>query len=636
MVSSGGDQQVSNKKRRHSRSGVDERFITHYYSQLTIHDGSPDISRRQANLRHLVQALSPWELVYLRSLVRETTPRLADLPDLPQEIVANISAHLNYQDVLNCASVSTAWRRAWTADMVAGDVAKAQFPGLVEMHPDLPLWPMLQISAAMATARAQGKHVSSLHIATTSSSLLDCTELELDDRALKHVEYHSTAGFVDPHSYAYYDAKIAWQWDAHSFFIDDIRTMTRTLVSPPDLVVRGDNDFVVAGMSSKLLVLANARTETSLYVYHLEKKQWRRVRLPSRIDGAKIGVSLDKDRFLLNFSGDYQHLYIWRWEGGLVKVKSPDPYEKPPYLDCIEDVSVKTTLVCHPTESNVFYRLHGFLSTIDLDRIGDYDCSRGEPQALVFIVEKFRGQEPIKTFHKEYILYNPARIGPFPVHCQVVNGHGLCSLSVCYEVPPESIAKSEAPDAKPGMTPPGMKIDQIKFNVVSEAFSCNTLHLEGERQPLWDFSKLGPEYAGGLIWNDLVYYIQKHNDILSYGDRSLGWKAGADLPGARSICVADRSSTQIINHDSPWFEQFMEEKFPDEDLGEVHRNIEVDDNYMVAISSKGYTVWNFHNFAQTEEPWVRRDVHEYISCLRLTDKDVGCPVKDCFAGSCSH
>ncbi|KAK2049993.1 F-box domain-containing protein [Colletotrichum somersetense] len=632
-MSSDGDQE--NKKRKHSRSDVDEHFITHCYSQLTIHDGSPDISRRQANLRNLVQALSPWELVYLRSLVRETTPKLADLSDLPEEIVAKISAHLDYQDVLNCTNVSSAWRRAWTADMVAGDVAKAHFPGLVEPHPDPSPWSLLHPVAAKAAARAHGKCISSLYIATTGASLLDCTELKLDDRALEHAKYHSTGGSVDPHSYAYCDGKIAWQWNAHSFFVDDIRRMTRTLVSPPDLVVRGDNDFVVAGMSSKLLVLANARTETSLIVYHLEKKEYRRVRLPTRMDEVKNAISLDKESFLVKFRGGYEYLYIWRWEGGLLKVKCPDSYEDPPYIYGIEDMSTKSTLICHPTESDIFYRVYGFLASINSDWSGDYDGSSGEAQSLVFIVEKFRGKKPIGTFHEECRLYNPARYGPFPVHCQVVNAYGLCSLSVCHEVPPKSIAKSEAPDAKSGMSPPGMKIHQIKFNTINDTFSCDTLHLEGKRQPLWDFSSLGPEHAGGLFWNDLVYYIQKHSDIVSYDDRSLDWKIGANVPGDRSICFADKSSTQIINENSPWFRPFME-KFPDEDMGEVHRNLAVDDDFLVAISTKGYGVWNFGDFGLTKEPWVPSDVDEYVSCLRLTDEDTGCPVKDCSAESCSH
>ncbi|KAK2027485.1 hypothetical protein LX32DRAFT_683833 [Colletotrichum zoysiae] len=612
MPSSDGDQ--GNKKRKHSRSDVDEHFITHCYSQLTTHDGSPDVSRRQANLRNLVQALPPYELVYLRSLVRETTPKLADLPDLPEEVVAQISAHLDYRDVLNCTNVSTAWRRAWTADMVAGDVSKANFPGLVESHPGQSPWPLLRPVAAKAAARARGRCISSLHITTFGSSLLDCTELKLDARARELAKYHSTGGIVDPHSYAYCDGKIAWQWDPTSFFVDDIRRMTRTLVSPPDLVVRGDNDFVVAGMSSKLLVLANARTRTSLIVYHLEKRDYRRVRLPTRMDEVN-GISLDKESFLVNFRGGYEYPYIWRWEGGLLKVKCPRPYDVPPYMDGVEEVSPKTTLICHPTESDIFYRLHGFLASIDPKWTDDYDGSRGQPQSLVFIVEKFRGKEPIKTFYDVCRVFNPARHGPFPVHCQVVNAYGLCSLTLCHEVPPGSIAKSEAPDAKSGTSSPGMKFYQINFNTNNDTFSCNTLHVQGQRQPLWDLSspEPEPEHAGGIFWNDLVYYIQKHSDIVSEDDRSLDWKIGASIPDGRSICFADKSSTQVINQDLPWFRPFMEEKFPDEDVGEVHRNLAVDDDFLVAISSQGYSVWNFGDFGLTEEPWVRSDVDEYVS-----------------------
>ncbi|KAK1979342.1 F-box domain-containing protein [Colletotrichum cereale] len=610
------------RERRYNGPDVDEHFIAECFSQLTSDNGSPDVSLRQANLCNLAKTISPWELIYLRSLIRKTTAKLADLPDLPEEIVATVSAGLNYQDVLNCTKVSRGWRRAWTADMVVRDVARAHFTGLVESHPDVSPWSLLRPVAARAAARAQGRCVSSLSIATVGSSLLDCTALKLDDRTLEHTRYTlSPAEPLIRPNHAYCDGRIAWQSDAYSFFIDDIRSTTRTLVSPSDLVVRGEKDFVVSGLSSKLLVLANTRTARSLIVYHLEKNQYRRVALPSRMHQ----IHLHKETFLVTFRTSLAKTdpHLWRWGGGLTKLKVPDLHEIPldpdglAYEDPPRDLASKTLFISHPTKTSLTYLANGFL--VSSPNSPSDPGTSIETYRFVIVVHKFNDTKHIQTFHYEENLVNRARYLPLSVHCQPINAYGLYSLSVHFKDSSASVASSEVPGAKSAKTP-SMILSRVNFNTISETFSCTTEELNGMRRPLWDPRHQAPELAGGVVWNDLIYYIQNHKNTAT-NDMTLFWKTGAELSGVRSLCIVNKTSTQVINEDSPWFTE-----------REGFRTIAVDDDFLVAISDKGYVVWNHGDFGLREKPWERS--HGSAWRLQLTTQDIGCPVQGCLV--CSH
>ncbi|KAK1963807.1 hypothetical protein LY78DRAFT_739533 [Colletotrichum sublineola] len=629
MTSSDGGQTI--KQSEHSSPDAKEHFITECYSQLiTVDEGSPDISLRQANLRNFVQAISPWELIYLRSLIRETTPKLADLPDLPEEIVAIIAADLDYQDVLNCTNVSKGWRRAWTADAVAKDVARVHFPGLVELHPDVSPWSLLHPVAAKAAARAQGKYISSLHITIGSSVMLGHTPLKLDDRARAYSKIKNRG--IQPGTYqpAYCDGKIAWQMDNHIFLIDDIRSMTRSLVSPPDLNVKGEKDFAVIGLSSKLLVLINRRTYRSLIVYHLEEKQYRRVALPSRI--LYNDILLHKDTFLITTRAE-NHNYVWRWGRGLVRIEIPDVEE---ILQ--EEMAMETILICHPTETSLFYLVTAFFVV---------SPGYSEPQTRIdqhrffVVVSKYSNAKHVQTFNYETNLRYPSEYVNYIVHGQPMNAYGTCTLSACFD---NAAVLDPDPDpetrcARSTRTPPTTILHRINFNTISETFSFSTQELKGMRRPLWNSLCSAPDHQGGVIWNDLIYYLQNHT-AQSVDGKTLVWKTGFELSGLRSLCIVDKSSTQVINEDLPWFtEEWPPEESRDEwsiEEGSSRprgcRHIAVDDDFLVAISDKGYVVWNYGDFGLRTQPWVPSD--GYAWRLRLATQDMGCAVQGCL--ECHH
>ncbi|KAK1997388.1 hypothetical protein LX36DRAFT_73381 [Colletotrichum falcatum] len=655
MTSPNRDQ--TTKKRKHNSPDVDEHFISQCFSRLTHDDGSPDVSLRKANLHHLVQAISPWELIHLRSLIQETAPKLsklAGLPDLPEEIVATISADLDFQDVLNCINVSKAWRRAWTADMVAGDVARVRFPGLVELHPDVSPWSLLRPIAAKTIARAQGRHISSLSITTGRSPLLDCTALKPDDRTLEFARNHThPSGPVAPGSYAYCAGKIAWQWDPYTFLIDDIRSMTRTLVLPPDLVVRGDMDFSVSGLSSKLLVLGNNKTQRSLIVYHLEKNQYRRVTLPFCTPLHRIYIH--QETFLL-FRDSYCH--AWRWEGGLIRLETPDPYrhenpcpprysgDSPPLHSVQENnTPIFPVLICHPTKSSIFYAASGSLFCY-----AGSSSNKGEGktlQTLLMNVEKFDRKKWLQTLEYKIHLPELAQRNLCSISCKPANAYGLCSLSVCFESPSFSVVDSEAPGARSARIP-NIIFTRINFNAFTETFSTTTQELKGMRHPLWhpDFLDYDEDICG-VIWNDLIYYMQNHTGEAreinnNYDDEPTNWKMGGKLLGFRSLCITDKSSTQVINEDSPWFGadegRRIEGRVTNKPDKSVRHDLAVDDDFLVALSDKGYDVWNYGHLELREEPWVRSRGPAWR--LRLTTQDTPCPVDGChipaYSGSHDH
>ncbi|GKT44622.1 uncharacterized protein ColSpa_04803 [Colletotrichum spaethianum] len=625
-------------ERKHNSTDVDEHFVTECFSRLTRDDGLPDVPLRQANLRNLVNSISPWELIYLKLLIRNTTAKLADMPDLPEEIVATISTKLDYRDALNCTQVSKGWRRAWTADLVIKDVARAHFPGLVESHPEASPWSLLQPVAAKATARAQGKYIASLSMTTAGSSLADCTPLKLDDRSLEHAKYNPSpaepSAALDNHAYyrqsyyghAYCDGRIAWQWDAFSFFIDDIRAMTRTLASPSDLVIKGERDFVVSGLSKKLLVLANSRTERALIVYHLEKNQYRRVTLPSRMHE----INLHNETFVVTFNKSRANAdpHVWRWGGGLAKLKAPDFPETTKDLDGLFfehlplDITREVRFIFHPANDNFVYLVTAFFVLLVHKALGSSseqesdvsDTEHIEPRKSVIVVYKFDNIKCVQTFSYETTVFDRSGSLRLPLRCQQMNSYGLYNLGVLFEHTSANADHCKATGVRSATTP-SMTLFQINFDTVNETFSNNIQELSGLRRPLWDARNWEPALSGGVVWNDLIYYIQNGTARMG-NDASLGWKSRIEIRGVRALCIADGSSTLIVDEDSPWFSE-----------EEGSRSIAVDDDFLVVISDKGYDAWNFGDSGLRDKPW-RRSAGP-LWRLRLTTQDTDCPVQGC-------
>ncbi|WQF82219.1 Putative F-box domain-containing protein [Colletotrichum destructivum] len=613
-----------------------EQILSQAFSQLTLIDGSPDIGLRQANLRHLVTKISPWELIYLRSLIQQTTPRLADLPNLPEEVVAAISALLDCPDILTCTRVSKAWRRAWTADLVAKDVMRAHFPGLIELSPEeASPWLLLRPALERVVSVARGECISSIFIETTGPSLLKCTTvLKLDARACEYAK-HNTISPSDPspggaghgpghqasNDFAYCDGKVAWQWDDYSFFVDDIRALTRTLVSPSDLVVKGEKHFTVCALSTQLLVLVNSLTMRSLIVCHLEKGQYRRVTLPSRMHE----ITLDKETFVVIFGPTLSRAdpHVWRWESGLAKLKVPSFTEIPEIRKLIDKFSCKLKpyeaacmvyFMHHSTDKDLLYLVTGFdvckstkhsqhgriaclqplthhqskvaASSIDFDSVDTvHECSNS---TFVIVIHKYDAMKYVQTFSYETPIMESSISLDLRLRCRPMNSYGLYNLGFNFG----SNCARTFDDESPGTTSRARKtlmattIHLTNFNTANETFTYQKRAIRS--MPRWDHDVYTwrKVLSASYFWNGLIYYMQD--------DTAAKFKRDASkFRGAGALCIATESSTLIVGEESPWFKE-----------DRVSWLFGVDDDFLVTVHRKGYAVWNLGSPTWRDKPWI--------------------------------
>ncbi|OHE92462.1 F-box domain-containing protein [Colletotrichum orchidophilum] len=637
--------------------GDQHSVLAEQFSKLTHDDGSPDTLLRHTNLNNLVSRLTPWELIYLRQLTRESPVKLGGMQDLPEDLVAMISRYLRLGDAMKCTLVSKAWREKWTSHTVVKDIAMTYFPGLTASSPDASAWDLLRPIAQKAIARTEGKFISWLAVRTADVPLLDCTALKLDDRSLELAKSKPKpkpsrvfisdkwgAGLQVDLGFAYCNGKVAWQWDAYRFFIDDIRALTRKLVSPPDLVLKGDRDFMVSTMSENLLVLANQLNQRALIVYNLETDQHRRITLPDRM----VDIQAHKDTFVVNFSSDYFANYksatpphIWHWSTGLVKLEVPD-FAAAQELglahvwqeDTEEGVDFPDRFIFHPTKPHILYFVNAVLDYSKTDDDIDDDSEsqaeaektplRSRPSILLVKVHKFEKMNFVETFRYKSTIESPG-IPRFATHCRPMNAFGLCNIGILYR--PLSRGKVTTDSGLPGsklVKTPSLSMLHLNFNTATESFVLEQRVLKGMRRPIWDSGSLDPAQAGGILWNDSIHYVQNQTPQLE-GHRTR-WRHEGEGQVQRSICIANKSSTLVLDTTKLWFREPVHGYH-----GEKFRSMAVDDDFVIGLSGRSYVVYNFGDPRLKGGPWS-----EAHRVRHYTAKDTDCPVWGCFGPSNSR
>ncbi|KAL0783477.1 hypothetical protein CaCOL14_001383 [Colletotrichum acutatum] len=504
----------------------------------------------------------------------------------------------------------------------------------------------------MATARNEGKLTSWLFINTADVPLLECTALKYDKRSLKFAKskpkptpsrFFKNNREVEPRTHlgsAYCSGKVAWQWDSYRFFVDDIRAMTRKLVSLPDLVVKGDKDFIVYTMTENLLILLDQYSMRALIVYDLVKDQHRRVTLPRYM----TDLQAHKDTFVVIFNPDYYHgedeaeptlPHVWNWSTGLVKLEvpiSPAAHERRgtgfPWEELVcRGVDINNAFIFHPTKPHVLYFVSVFLgtpepsdersecdSTVEFEEI-DTDSYHYVVLGLLVEVHKFENMKFVKTFtYKLTRRYKIQNVPRFATHCRPMNSYGLFNISNIYRSFSKSLStvKSELPENEAVRTP-SLPVRSINFNTVTESFIVEKRVLNGMRRPIWDIGSRDPAQSGGILWNDSIYYIQNKLPILA-GDNKPRWRHEFEGNGQRSICIANKSSTVVLETNKPWFKE-----------SEAFRTIAVDDDFVVGLSRRGYVVYNFGDSSLKGGPWS--EPHKVR--LHMDNKDIECPVWGC-------
>lgn len=241
------------------------------FCKLRHENGIVDVQRRKSELTALVDALDPWELLYLRSVLRQRRIELAGLTQLPIELLVEIGTSLEPMDLVACASVCTSWRHLWTSEYVLRGCAKFFFPGFIETtaatNPQDDLWSAFVLRADRQSRRSRGtftftsgiiQHVDGSASLGSSSFFVPDPDAHSDGCIkLPHEpwdrQFWSTplAPLRVPSLYSH--GRVATQVDDCCVLLDDIYKRRRRLVSWPEGRLSGSQLTAVV-LTEKLLV----------------------------------------------------------------------------------------------------------------------------------------------------------------------------------------------------------------------------------------------------------------------------------------------------------------------------------------------------------------------------------------------
>jgi hypothetical protein len=235
--------------------------------RMTVSESSdqPDIQLRKANLRALLNVLTPWEVLEMRRSLKDMVPALATLTDLPPELVAIIGTHLDLVSLTRCLRVSKAWGVAWRHGVVVTDVCRHFFPGLIETSAEKgELFPLLQEASRKYVARALCKSTGfgvlwyqypqqepfTVNMAIHPGSKLPSLDVNSAEQGLN--------GANPPYRLArrafYSHGMVAWQPDCCTTVLDHLYKRTRRACRPPGCIL-GASYLTLVGLSKDLLVV---------------------------------------------------------------------------------------------------------------------------------------------------------------------------------------------------------------------------------------------------------------------------------------------------------------------------------------------------------------------------------------------
>ncbi|KAF4990643.1 hypothetical protein FDECE_14308 [Fusarium decemcellulare] len=229
--------------------------------------------------------LSPWDLLYLRGKLRNTTIILSTLVDLPPEIICLVLSYLDINDFRSCRLVSKAWAATWTQDAVFLWACRQFFPGFLETYHTMP-----------------GKQLYSLAIKKRNKWHRPHCKFkwirwnQRFNRIFNETpppSSQSGAQFVDVvYPFLYAREKLAWQPSLGQVIVDDLRNRKRQRFLPQDGAMSG-TQFRVVAISYQLLVLVGVgfgRPERTMYIVSLATKEWKTVSLPGPFGTAHVDL----------------------------------------------------------------------------------------------------------------------------------------------------------------------------------------------------------------------------------------------------------------------------------------------------------------------------------------------------------
>ncbi|KAK2601879.1 hypothetical protein QQS21_004566 [Conoideocrella luteorostrata] len=436
------------------------------------------VGRRQIDA--YLASLSPWDLLYLRNQCRSGRfwiSGLADISDLPVEILFTILRQLDLEDITACRFVSRSWHAIWTQEEVMHELCQYFFPGLVEMcrsnGDTRPARALLQAPLAKYLQHHNAEPFRSSFICWdkfwdtgSTSAVFKSTDLSDDhlDRQEDPARGPQAGGFLfaPPGPLVMYDrSRLAWQVNSTNIIIDDLRSCQRHICSTTGFLIAGDR-LSPQGMSYKLLVYA-ARGESIGYnysivrVWHVDLEQWKHFALPGPfarcyVEGERVVVVTRQNLII-----------AWSWSQACavdLKLSSRLASQSEGY----GQVQSQPGVIIHPNKSNVTYvvwmcRLE--TRAPDLDR---YQPSTN-CKFLISVVQYDEG-ESINWWekcicpeslcdHPHGLLNNFALVTPL---CSKMSPYGLYNIGTIVK----AINKPEEPCATEFAT--------VGFNIYKESF----------------------------------------------------------------------------------------------------------------------------------------------------------------------
>ncbi|KAH6897136.1 hypothetical protein B0T10DRAFT_176767 [Thelonectria olida] len=259
---------------------------------------------RRNELNRFISSLSPWELLYMRQKMQQTTIKLAGLEDMPPELICLLEPHLELRDVLSCQLVSKAWSGAWSQDGVAYQVCNRYFPGLMEMHP-FEAFGRLLVDALNKRRR---EHSSKRLIRWNTN--WETPIFQNPSRRPRSIPLDTGSEHSQQYPIRYVDGKMAWQPRRDLVIVDDLNTKIRQRVVCPRL--EPPLRYQLVALSSQLVVFFTIDQEHETHVvpvYHLEHRQFKKIHLPSPVaqccvDGDRVGAVTKTGQII-----------VWTWNG---------------------------------------------------------------------------------------------------------------------------------------------------------------------------------------------------------------------------------------------------------------------------------------------------------------------------------
>ncbi|KAI1371256.1 hypothetical protein F4677DRAFT_435963 [Hypoxylon crocopeplum] len=540
-------------------------------------------------------------------------PKVDIVSRLPFELHIIILSYFEPVDVDAALSASRRWRGIWLSEEIWPKLAEQWYPGL-EDHiraGSQEMGDAFRRTLHKIQRRMSGKFATALHYEmrlqpdwffTLSKGVpvLEGGVHSYDD--VDGLELSSDTRF--PRFMMYNNGRIAWWPEAYVFpyfaIVDDLRTRKRRAYLFPNH--QGDTQGFKTSMSDKLILMGRRRT---LHAWHLEQDQLYSTEIPEEIarcvaeGDTVLIVSKNAEIFLWKLGCRPRHIRIdGCYERGLLGTSqlydfiSGQFVSRNPGTRLVQS-GILLDFIISPTEDDVLFVIT--FTPAPLDRLevneirdgqlaGTYRLDRSEWTKLIMVPDDFT----ITTLRWEKVdsyggycltqaAFQHAQTGSDPnaAYCESSDVDGL--LSVCFNIHNKSFTVSHYHHKE-------CHDQQNAFQIWNNRIAASD-NAQGPVLSLYPCSTKPPDDEGRIT--PLYTTVQCRRTGLSRRQLVPFEKFGSRLELSAADFALDayqQFNTNPVEHNSTG--SFMQ-------LG--IRRLVGDDDFLLLIDKKSYTVWSFGN-----------------------------------------